>query len=210
MENRPLLAIRRSRGLTLVELLVAISILAVVAVLGWRGLDSIIRSRAALTDDIEQVRSMQLTFAQMQRDCEQLARATALNSRTVLSVGNNSLTLVRNVVAENQPLQLQVVSYRLLDGKLLRGESASTRNLRDLDALWRSAVDGDAAVVVLQAGVAGMNFRYWPGNADGWRSLPSGALTLPAAASGMPTGLEVTLQPAGRDVTVKAMLLGAA
>jgi general secretion pathway protein J len=31
-------------GFTLVELLVAISILAIVAVLGWRGLDGIIRA----------------------------------------------------------------------------------------------------------------------------------------------------------------------
>jgi general secretion pathway protein J len=36
---------RRQRGLTLIELLVAISVLAFVAVLGWRGLDSIVRAR---------------------------------------------------------------------------------------------------------------------------------------------------------------------
>ena len=34
-----------SAGFTLIELLVAIGILAMVAVLGWRGLDSIVRSR---------------------------------------------------------------------------------------------------------------------------------------------------------------------
>jgi general secretion pathway protein J len=33
----------------LVELLVAITIMAVVAVLGWRGLDSIVRARVSLT-----------------------------------------------------------------------------------------------------------------------------------------------------------------
>ncbi|MEN3295328.1 MAG: ral secretion pathway protein, partial [Burkholderiales bacterium] len=36
------------RGFTLVELLIAISVLAMVAVLGWRGLDSIVRARVAL------------------------------------------------------------------------------------------------------------------------------------------------------------------
>jgi len=33
---------RRRAGFTLIELLVAISVLAVVAVLGWRGLDGIV------------------------------------------------------------------------------------------------------------------------------------------------------------------------
>jgi general secretion pathway protein J len=35
------------RGFTLIELLVAITILAIVAVLGWRGLDGIVRARVA-------------------------------------------------------------------------------------------------------------------------------------------------------------------
>ena len=46
----------RHKGLTLVELLVAISVLGFVAVLGWRGLDSIVRARIALTSDLEQTR----------------------------------------------------------------------------------------------------------------------------------------------------------
>jgi general secretion pathway protein J len=61
---------RRARGFTLIELLVAISILAIVAVLGWRGLDGIVRARIALTEQMEVTRGMQLAFAQMQSDCE--------------------------------------------------------------------------------------------------------------------------------------------
>ena len=62
-------------GFTLIELLVAIGILAMVAVLGWRGLDSIMRSREVLTGQLEQARGMQLAFAQMQSDCDHLAGA---------------------------------------------------------------------------------------------------------------------------------------
>ena len=69
----------RRRGFTLVELLVAISILAVVAVLGWRGLDSIVRARTSLTEQMETTRGMQLAFAQMQSDCEHKAGREAID-----------------------------------------------------------------------------------------------------------------------------------
>src|SRR3569832_868263 len=63
----------RQTGLTLIELLVAISVLAFVAVLGWRGLDGIVRARIGLTGSMEQTRGMQLAFAQLQRDCSPAA-----------------------------------------------------------------------------------------------------------------------------------------
>ena len=74
---------RRRNGFTLVELLVAISILAIVAVLGWRGLDGIVRARVALTAQMEVTRGMQLAFAQMQSDCEHLAAARILDRRAI-------------------------------------------------------------------------------------------------------------------------------
>eukprot|EP01034_Spumella_vulgaris_P040814 gene40814-50506_t len=76
---------RRARGFTLVELLVAIAVLAIVAVLGWRGLDGIVRSRQALTEQMEQTRGIQLAFAQMQSDMEQRALRKQLASRETLA-----------------------------------------------------------------------------------------------------------------------------
>lgn len=200
----------RRNGLTLVELLVAISILAIVAVLGWRGLDSIIRSRASLTNELEQVRAMQLTFAQIQRDCEQIARPANLSGRAVLATEEGALKLVRNVTGDGQPLHLQVIAYRLVDGTLLRSESAATRNLRELDALWRAASDlsSQGTTIALQSGLSAMTLRYWPGNASGWQTPTSGLMTFTASGTTMPTGLEVTLLPHSRSATVKAMLLG--
>ena len=52
-----------SSGFTLVEMIIAITILVIVAILGWRGLDGIFRSRIALISEMEQPRGMQLTFA---------------------------------------------------------------------------------------------------------------------------------------------------
>lgn len=170
----------RGRGFTLIELLVAISILAIVAVLGWRGLDGIIRSRQALTAQMEQTRGMQLAFAQMQSDCENLAPTTLLHGRANLLAETDRLTLVRTVLTENEPSRLQVVSYRVRDGVLLRRESSATRDLVQLDMLWQGArSDTDPApAVTLQAGLNGMTMRLWLNGS--WRAATS--VTLPTTS----------------------------
>ncbi|HEY1151437.1 MAG TPA: prepilin-type N-terminal cleavage/methylation domain-containing protein [Pseudoduganella sp.] len=167
------------RGFTLVELLVAITVLAIVAVLGWRGLDGIVRSREQLTAQMEQTRGIQLAFAQLQSDLEQIAdKGTVLNNHQNLMADNTRLVFIRTVLTENAPTQLQVVSYRIRDGILSRRESPSTRDLVQLDALWQAAL-GDAGgdvqrEVALHGGVNGMGVRVWENGA--WKQ-PENAST---------------------------------
>src|SRR4051794_37337779 len=101
----------RTRGFTLVELLVAISILGMVAVLGWRGLDGIVRARANLTDQMEVTRGMQLAFAQMQSDAENVVDPKLVGDRQTVSVEDGRLTLVRTVLQENTSSRVEVVAY---------------------------------------------------------------------------------------------------
>src|SRR5471032_3412533 len=199
---------RRQRAFTLIELLVAITILAIVAVLGWRGLDGITRSRAALTATMEQTRGQQLAFAQMQNDFEQLATTAQLHGR---------ITLVRTALAGNEPSRLQVVSYRVRDGVLTRRESSATRDLVQLDALWQSALsDTDPAPsVALQSGVDALTMRAWQNS--GWQSAVSNAAQSQTQApvptlliQTGPTGLEVSLRLNGQPTAlIKIFLLGA-
>ena len=217
---------KRAAGFTLIELLVAISILAIVAVLGWRGLDGIVRARVALTEQLEATRGMQLAFAQMQSDCEHLADPSGLQGRAYLLAEKDRMTMVRNTYNENEPARLQVVSYRIVGGMLTRRESAGTRDLIQLDVLWKAATsDIDPAVpVTLQAGVLGMQVMTWENN--GWRQGGvSGTTVNPALLQGQgqgqgqpppalppaPTGLQVDLsvQVQGvQSVMSKSFLLG--
>jgi len=198
---------KRQTGFTLVELLVAISILAIVAVLGWRGLDGIVRSRVALTEQMETTRGMQLAFAQMQSDCEHAAGADILDQRPFLEAADNRLTLVRTVMIENEPSRLQVVSYRVVGGMLTRRESPATRDLAQLDQLWQAAVsDIDTTTpVALQAGVGAMQVLTWQNNT--WRKDPPTSAQV--ALVQPPTGVQVALSVQGLAAPMsKAFLLG--
>lgn len=204
----------KQHGLTLVELLVAISVLGFVAILGWRGLDGIVRARIALTSDLEQTRGMQLAFAQLQSDCAHLVNTSILPDRVPIAVEQERLMLVRTVFSDNLPSRLQVITYRVRDGVLTRRESAATRDLRELDMLWLAATnDTDTAPTVkLQAEVTAMTMRLW--YSGGWRTnidtpvpaKPGGQTSSPV----LPTGLEVMLRLRGRDTALlKIFLLGA-
>ncbi len=201
-----------NRGLTLIELLVAISILGLVAVLGWRGLDGIVRARIAINNEVEQTRGMQLTFAQMQSDCAHFAVSTGLRNRVTLDVSPGRITLIRTVFSDSQPSRLQVVAYRLGGGVLTRQESAATRNLEMLDTYWQAGENdtGTSPAVVLLSEVENMTMRLWFNDNSGWRTSVSQMKPAPGTIPSLPTGIEVTLKQQRYHAGVqKIFLLGA-
>ncbi|MET0962103.1 MAG: prepilin-type N-terminal cleavage/methylation domain-containing protein [Noviherbaspirillum sp.] len=206
---------RRQLGLTLIELLIAITVLAVVAVLGWRGLDSIVRSRIALTAEMERTRGVQLAFAQLERDCANIVSPDIVPNLPPLAAQQQRLILIRKVFTENQPVRLQVVAYRMRDGVLSRRESRPTRDLNELDTAWLINDDSMARdEVALEAGVRSLTVRVWASNATTWRPVDINApqmATSPATAGNAPvlTGLEISLQLEGAANTMtKVFLLG--
>ena len=209
---------KKQHGFTLVELLVAITIMAIIAVLGWRGLDSIVRARVSLNADLDQTRGLQLAFAQMQSDCAHIVSAADIGNHTPLAADDNRLTLVRFVYGEDQPGRVQVISYRVRDGVLTRRESVATRDLNELNAAWTDAMNdaGTQPAVTLQSDVGQMTVRSWVPNA-GWRAgvdsqtrQSTPGMPHPGVLPQAPTGLEVSLQLRGRSSKmVKIFLLGA-
>lgn len=219
---------KNSHGFTLIELLVAISILAIVAVLGWRGLDSIVRSRVALNAELEQTRALQLTFAQLQSDCAHIVNP--LNYPN-LPEGRSSwiepqrLILIRNVYAEDQAPAMQMVTYRQVNDGLTRFESITTRDLSVLNQLLQQArnpPDGQVEIV-MQKDMASLVFEGYPPTSltgttyAGSQVGASAPASSPAAQNniGVPvidqskvtTGLQVTMQLKNHEHAMQKIIM---
>lgn len=213
---------QRAAGLTLVELLVAITVLAFVTVIGWRGLDSITRSRERLNQELEQARGLQLALAQWQTDCANAVDAETLDGHAPLVIDGSRMTLARRVRAEAQPGALQLVTWRVRDGILTREESPPTRDLTQLEPWWQFAQSGQTQAARLQSGVKALSLRVWTNDGRGWRTweagnsglVSRGALMNPRAGNTATQivwqGVEVSLQLTDRPAPLsKIFMLGA-
>lgn len=172
-----------TQGLTLIELLVAIGILAFIAVLGWRGLETLIRTRSSLDQELEQTRNLQIIFAQLQNDCAHMVSAHQIDGQAPLRLESNRLSLVRSVSTEAMPTQLQWVSYRLQNTILVRQVSPLTRDLNELlnyGLQLNTESDGNNTRVNLQTDVQNFGLRVWAKNGHGWLS-PAGMQTASSA-----------------------------
>ncbi len=62
-----------ARGFTLIEVLVAISVMALMSLMAWRGLDGMLRTQSNLQSRSDEIRTLQTGLAQWQTDLDQLA-----------------------------------------------------------------------------------------------------------------------------------------
>lgn len=68
------------RGFTLVEVLVAISAMALMSLMLWRGLDGMLRTQSSLQSRADEVRTLQAGLAQWQTDLDQMAESPGIPS----------------------------------------------------------------------------------------------------------------------------------
>ncbi len=211
--------VAKQGGFTLIELMVAITVMSIVAIMGWRGLDSIIRARQTLQANLEQTRGIQLAFAQMESDAANVVEAEDVPGLDSFFLGQNDLLLVRRVQDENQPGRIQIIAYRLREGVLSRSESVATRDLAQLREDWqRFLAQADTLTSIpLQSQVAAMSLRSWRQGETDWRT-PGVENIAPSPNSGAGSrgkpgrwsGLEVSLRLQSQTLPMqKILLLGA-
>jgi general secretion pathway protein J len=122
---------RRARGFTLIELLIAAALLAVLAVLSWRGLDAVLASRRQIVASSDELRALMVAFSQLDEDLRRSWPVRLLKLQTP-SIGFTvsgeqavaTLEMLRESGAATEATQLQRVAWRLRDGRIERGFGA--------------------------------------------------------------------------------------
>ena len=187
----------RARGFTLVEVLVALLVMALMAALAWRGLEGVLASRDAGRDSVERTTRLATVVAQWETDLQRLQADAGVPA---LAFDGRTLRLVRR---SGQALQL--VAWSLEGTQWLRWASPPLTQLGALREAWLQSQQlhpGDAAVLPLLDDVQGWQLYFHRGNA--WSNAQSSADVAAAAedaASGaarsvelLPGGVRLLLQ----------------
>lgn len=149
---------RGASGFTLIEMIVAITLLAIIAVISWRALDGVTRSRAALTEEMENTRALNQLFDQLSDDGDQIVGDRDLHA-PAFSFGPGQLRIVRAVRSDGRPMRWQVVEYRIVQGVILRQASPPVDARDAIAPLLARPLSG--AGLPIARGVADLRVRAW-------------------------------------------------
>lgn len=208
---------QRARGFTLVELLVALFVLAMLAALSWRGLDGMVRAQSTTEARSDEVLTLQVGLAQWTADLEALEQLPGMKA---LEWNGRVLRLTRRSTASPTDGVL-VVGWARRTGNgtssWQRWQSAPVTTRGDLERAWQQADlwaqnQGDDARAVAITPLDDWQIFYFRENA--WTNPQSSDVTTTsivaaggqqnAAASGilLPDGVRIVLSlPPGRAVS---------
>lgn len=131
-------------GFTLVELLIASSILALTTVISWRGIDMVLRTQVRITTNERITENIEKTFAQLDFDVN---NTIILQSRLINSINlyTTSFTVVRNTFLNKEPannqtknMGYQVVLYTIINTDLWRIASPRLYSEEDVTETLKS------------------------------------------------------------------------
>jgi|APCry1669192806_1035432.scaffolds.fasta_scaffold22451_2 general secretion pathway protein J len=130
------------RGFTLIEVMVALLLMAVMSVLSWRALDSMVRTREALTQRGEQFDGVRALFSQWDEDCRALAAPDRWLAGVPVHLGDNQVALIRDRVDGQGVHHAVFVVYRYQDQAIQRLESTQVDTRLELQRNWAALQQG--------------------------------------------------------------------
>src|SRR4051812_41645305 len=190
------------RAFTLVELLVALAIFAILSAFAYRGLAAMLDNREALQRETRKWRDVTLFVGRIERDLAAVLNRTAIGtSGTPQSPVSSALegrqreglsfTRSGSFLQENSLAAPQRIAYRWVEGRIERlgwsGVDVSPR-------------EEPTAVPVL-ANVASLGFRFLDPRSGEWR----GTWGLPGSNEKLPAAVEVTLMLASGERIVRLL-----
>ncbi len=203
---------RAARGFTLVEVLVALLIMAILAAMGWQGVDGMVRARDISQESAERTLRLTTVVGQWEQDLMSL-----YDSATVPALQFDGATLR---LTRFTPEGVQVVVWSLREGVWQRWASPSVRRAFELQQAWMTSqqlIGTEDRQVRLLANASEWQVYFYRGNA--WTNAQSSGDVIPAAAppalaasgiivprAALPSGVRLVINLGERRLTRDVML----
>jgi general secretion pathway protein J len=177
---------RKAAGFTLVEVLVALLIMAILSAMAWQGVDGMVRARDASQAAAERTLRLTTVMAQWEQD---LASLYDNSNVPPIAFDGANLRLAR-VTADGA----QIVVWSLREGVWRRWASQSVTRAFELQQAWlmsQQLIGNEVQQVRLLDGATQWQLYFFRGNA--WSNAQSSADTAPAPppTQGVPPGVAV-------------------
>lgn len=190
-----------ARGFTLVELLVALAIFALVAAFAYRSLAAMLETRQALERETRKWRDASLLVGRLERDL------AAVLDRVARGSSGTELAPVSSALPEGavrEGLALTRSGNPLLESALAAPQRIAYRRVDDrIERLTWSGVDAGprdaAAAVTVFTGVTAFVLRFMDPKTGEWRA----SWGLPGSNERVPAAVEFTLQLASGERLVR-------
>lgn len=156
------------RGFTLVEVLVALFIMAVLAGLAWKGVDALVRTRDGSKAAAEAVLRQSTVLAQWEQDLNQIQDTVVVPA---LAFDGGALRLTRRVANG-----LQFVVWTRQGDQLWRWASPTVTRVNELNEAYTrgqqwTSISGEALAML--DGVSEMQVYYFRNNDNAWSNAQS-------------------------------------
>ena len=189
---------RPQRGFTLIELMIAMALMALITAISWRGMDGLMRVRETAQTQVNRISILQTALAQWRVDLDAVQPVKEIHA-TGLDWNGQVLRIMRAAPPDEQGRTpgMLVAAWTLRAGQWLRWQSPVLRSRDELSRAWtqaaRWAQDPSAQDVLQQVVIApAQSWQIFYFRDNSW--------THPLSSTGSPT------QAAGNDAATSTSL----